>query len=837
MPATTVATSAEGASRATARRVGPLGAPALLGASVSVVGAALVAASGGRGVVGHLGAQGSVGVDLGLALLGFAVSRPLLDGACTTRQHLRRWLLRIVPSAWSVATFALLFPVATGADRPTTAFDSAAVGTTSVPLASLARSLTFTDVYRWDGPTGPVAHLAPVAAAVLLVLLAPLLARAASARLGATVAAMALADLGLRAALAVGGASRVGPLSWLPAHLGAIAIGLLLAACATSPGAASDAAEHAVWRSRLRSSLASPAAAIVGAGAASLAVLAAGALWSPTMAAGSLRALAVHLLHLVAVALIATPWLVRDGAEPEVAGRWRVGAGVGYAAFLWTPIVIGRWASAPAAPGAAAAPARHPGSLGELPVLPTLAWTVGVTAAAAATTWWLVQRPLRRYEDRPIGTFAAGLWTIALASFATRLWAIGTVTGRDPGNGDPFYYHAQANMLADGVGFGEPIQWITEGRFVPTAIHPPLFTLWLTPASLLGARGYLSHKVLAALAGVAVVAVAALLAKRLAGPRAGLLAGAAVALYPDLFIIDGTLWPEGLYTAVVGAALVLAYRWREQPTTWGSIALGASVGAAVLVRGEAVLLLPLLCAPLVLAAARRGDPWLRHGALMAATAVGLVAPWTVRNLVQFEERVPISTNSEEVLFYANCDDTYAGRLIGYWSFNCQERARQERVAQGLPADPPGDESQRAAGWGALGRAYANEHRDRWPAVTVARVTRAWDVQHSESTALALQFEGRPHAWSVRGYWALRLSLLPAIAGLVILRRRRVAIWPLVAMAAMVTITAVGVYGHPRFRTVGDLVLLVAAAVAIDALIARVTGRAVSEPTATPDLTA
>ena len=460
MPATTVATSAEGASRATARRVGPLGALALLGASVSVVGAALVAASGGRGVVGHLGAQGSVGVDLGLALLGFAVSRPLLDGACTTRQHLRRWLLRIVPSAWAVATFALLFPVATGADRPTTAFDSAAVGTTSVPLASLARSLTFTDVYRWDAPTGPLAHLAPVAAAVLFVLLAPLLARAASARLGATVAAMALADLGLRAALAVGGASRVGPLSWLPAHLGAIAIGLLLAACATSPGAASDAAEHAVWRSRLRSSLASPAAAIVGAGAASLAVLAAGAVWSPTMAAGSLRALAVHLLHLVAVALIATPWLVRDGAEPEVASRWRVGAGVGYAAFLWAPIVIGRWASAPAAPGAAAAPARHPGSLGELPVLPTLAWTVGVTAAAAAT-WWLVQRPLRRYGDRPIGTFAAG--DRRLSSILEKAYAaLSHLQFQDPVRQDLALFEGEVRAVTDNiresVRTGEPCQ-------------------------------------------------------------------------------------------------------------------------------------------------------------------------------------------------------------------------------------------------------------------------------------------------------------------------------------------------------------------------------------------
>src|SRR5690606_27128127 len=119
----------------------------------------------------------------------------------------------------------------------------------------------------------------------------------------------------------------------------------------------------------------------------------------------------------------------------------------------------------------------------------------------------------------------------------------------NPGNGDPFYYHAQANMLADRVGFGEPIQWLTEGRFVPSAIHPPLFTVWLAPASLLGARDYLAHKTMAALGGVLVVVAAALLARRLAGDRAGVLAAVAVALAPNLVVIDGTLWPEGLYTA------------------------------------------------------------------------------------------------------------------------------------------------------------------------------------------------------------------------------------------------------------------------------------------------
>ncbi len=47
--------------------------------------------------------------------------------------------------------------------------------------------------------------------------------------------------------------------------------------------------------------------------------------------------------------------------------------------------------------------------------------------------------------------------------------------------------------------------------------------------------------------------------------------------------------------------------------------------------------------------------------------------------------------------YANCDEVYNGRLIGFWSFDCQERYRAEF------GDPAGDESQEATFWRERGR--------------------------------------------------------------------------------------------------------------------------------------
>src|SRR6185295_8747553 len=47
------------------------------------------------------------------------------------------------------------------------------------------------------------------------------------------------------------------------------------------------------------------------------------------------------------------------------------------------------------------------------------------------------------------------LGAIALVAFGVRVWYVLTLARRNPTGGDPFYYHVQANLLADGKGFSE----------------------------------------------------------------------------------------------------------------------------------------------------------------------------------------------------------------------------------------------------------------------------------------------------------------------------------------------------------------------------------------------
>jgi hypothetical protein len=132
---------------------------------------------------------------------------------------------------------------------------------------------------------------------------------------------------------------------------------------------------------------------------------------------------------------------------------------------------------------------------------------------------------------------------------------------------------------------------------------------------------------------------------------AGLIAAAAVAVYPALLEYQGMLMGEPLAATLLSGA-VLAIFWasdREGAVPW--LLPGALLGATALVRPE-YLGVALLLGVVVFARGAGGD-WRRalaRTAVLLAGIVVVVAPWTLRNAVALDRVVPISTGGGQVLF-------------------------------------------------------------------------------------------------------------------------------------------------------------------------------------------
>jgi 4-amino-4-deoxy-L-arabinose transferase-like glycosyltransferase len=337
----------------------------------------------------------------------------------------------------------------------------------------------------------------------------------------------------------------------------------------------------------------------------------------------------------------------------------------------------------------------------------------------------------------------------------------------------------------------------------PSAEHPPLFSLVLAGFWELGVHTYTAQKLVVCFVGASTVAFAGLAGREAGGERVGLVAAGVAAFYPFLWVADGSLLAESLYAAFMAAALWLALRFLRTRSLADAAWLGAVIGLGALSRGEAVLLVPLLMIPLTWR-----ERSFKAGVAMVAAFAIVVAPWTVRNLSKFEEPVLISTNSNSVFAGANCDPVYRGDLIGLWSFSCYRGVEK------------GDESQEAVEYRKQGIDYARDHAGRLPLIAAIRFGRVWDLYRPLQQVQYEFLEGRSR-WASRAGLAMYYpTLLLAIGGVVVLRRRGFPVWPFLAFAVMVSFVAVTVYGITRFRIAVEPALIVLAAVSVDFAIRR-----------------
>jgi 4-amino-4-deoxy-L-arabinose transferase-like glycosyltransferase len=408
-------------------------------------------------------------------------------------------------------------------------------------------------------------------------------------------------------------------------------------------------------------------------------------------------------------------------------------------------------------------------------------------------------------QDRP-RRFAQTVAVVALCGGLLRLADLLTVARHTVGIGDWWFYHWQANLIADGTGFLDPFQLLQQ-HAVPSAGHPPLYPIVLAALSKAGLSSTLAHRSLGIVLGMISIVLIALIARRIAGPAAGLAAAIIAAAYPIFIGADADLMSETLYGPLIGATLLAALSLREHPRAAAAALLGALIALAALTRSEGLLLLPLLALPLAWRGGRSGRV-ARLAAIVGACAL-VLAPWMVRNARTFDRFVPISTNDATVVAGANCPLTYHGVDLGGWTIECiSPRGR-------------GDESVQAARWRSEGINYASGHIERLPVVVAVRFLRVWDLWQPRRQ---VQFaEGRQRHVEQAGV-AMYFLLLPLAAYGFLTLRDRWTRWILASPFVVVSIAAIAGYGVPRLRHAAEIPLVVLAGIAIPSLLTRLSER-------------
>ena len=240
---------------------------------------------------------------------------------------------------------------------------------------------------------------------------------------------------------------------------------------------------------------------------------------------------------------------------------------------------------------------------------------------------------------------------ILAGALAVRVAYVLATPGYTPSHDDRAY-----NVLAAGVARTGAYPWLAHG---PTAYRPPAYPYLLGGLySLVGGahERIVAGRVLQAVIGTIIVGLIGALADRLFGRAAARTAMVLAAVYPPLVAAGTSLLSEPLAIILELAAVLAVLAWRRRPSRPVAVAAGVLAGAMTLTRSNAFVIIPALAVgmwtaradpaadPLPCAVNQAGRPKEAAAAVgvMIATAVLVVAPWTVRNAVVLHAFIPVS---------------------------------------------------------------------------------------------------------------------------------------------------------------------------------------------------
>ncbi|MEE8578103.1 MAG: glycosyltransferase family 39 protein, partial [candidate division Zixibacteria bacterium] len=216
-------------------------------------------------------------------------------------------------------------------------------------------------------------------------------------------------------------------------------------------------------------------------------------------------------------------------------------------------------------------------------------------------------------------------------------WTMLTVDNR--------YHHNWAKAIADGDIFGGT-----------TYFRAPFYSFCLAALYSLFGDSLVVGRLFGLFIGLASVSMTFLLGQRIAGDRAGLIAGILHAIYPITLYFEAELLLDPLFTLLLQLTLYQWLKWLDLPQYRTILVTGLLLGLASITRPTALLLTPLLLVSIWssgrFGAITRSDLWKNAGLLVVGTAL-IVTAVTTRNLIIAADPVLISSQGGINFFIGN----------------------------------------------------------------------------------------------------------------------------------------------------------------------------------------
>lgn len=417
-------------------------------------------------------------------------------------------------------------------------------------------------------------------------------------------------------------------------------------------------------------------------------------------------------------------------------------------------------------------------------------------------------------------------WTIgiALGALAVRVAWVAYAAHTPKGLYDPARYLGYAQNIAHGNGY------VSTFSGKPTAYYPPGYPVFLGAVAWVSRHTFLTNDVpllggvVQAGLGASMSVSAAVVGRRLWSPLAGVFAAAAVAFYPNLVFHTAALLSETLYMALFLAALaVLLGGGRNHGASIVRVVVFAVLFAlAVMVRP---IILPLVIPLLVLWWLRDHDlrGLLRLGGITIGVLVVVIGGWTIRNAVQMNAFVPLSTNTGDNLCVAYAPHAtgafgvnHACDLLGSAKVNDSELAgpagevRHDRVLRSRALRFARHDVGRMP-WLLWRRSYYTYRNDYDGLIAVqSYMSDAWMAPSTYSTLISIA------DWAYLGLSVLGVT---GFVTLVVARRHdSFARWVFLWSTLVTVVVPLTFFGDPRFKVPVLPLLGIAAGVAVAAAV-------------------